>query len=283
MQLREIVDKIKRLSPLSASATQLIELMQSSGSSFEQITHIVELDAALTANVLKVVNSPAFGLGHKVTSVSRAVSFLGEKMIAGIAIASCAPEVYGEELAGYAAERGELWEHSLLTAIASREIAAYCTEPLRAEDAFTAGILHDIGKSVLSQFVAGKTHELMEAVESKAAQDFMEAERLALETDHSEAGMVLGKHWRLPANLLAAIRYHHTPHKAPEEYRPLVYCVHLGDALAQMHGVGTGAATLQCELEPTVCDYFPISEDEFQAIFLDASIEFEKSRTAFLG
>ncbi|TVM14546.1 HDOD domain-containing protein [Oceanidesulfovibrio indonesiensis] len=283
MDLKDIVRAIKRLSPLSPSATRLLALLQSPDSDFEQVARIVEYDGALTANVLKVVNAPAFGLGHHVTSVSRAVSFLGEKMIAGIAIASCAPEVYNSELEGYAAQRGQLWQHSLLTAIASREIAGHSTRELRPEEAFTGGILHDIGKSVLSQYLAGETLTLMKAMESRAVQDFVEAERLALETDHSEAGMVLGLHWNLPEELLAVVRHHHDPGKAPEEHRALVYCVHLGDAMAQMHGVGTGADTLQYELAPETGDYFNIDEDTFQSIFMDVRLEFEKSRASFLG
>lgn len=283
MDLKEIVKAIKRLSPLSPSATRLLALIQSPDSDFEQVTRIVEYDGALTANVLKVVNSSAFGLGHQVSSVSRAVNFLGEKMITGIAIASCAPEVYNSELEGYAAQRGQLWQHSLLTAIASREIAKYSSRELQPEKAFTAGILHDIGKSVLSQYLAGETLNLMSAMESCAVQDFIEAERLALETDHSEAGMVLGMHWNLPDELLAVVRHHHEPAKAQDEHRALVYCVHLGDAMAQMQGVGTGADTLQYELAPDVSDYFDIDEETFQTIFMDVGLEFDKSRACFFG
>ncbi|MFW5735486.1 MAG: HDOD domain-containing protein [Oceanidesulfovibrio sp.] len=281
MDLKQIVQAIKSLSPLSPSAAELLQMMRDEDAGFDEVTRIVTHDGALTANVLKVVNSPAFGLGHRVSSVDRAVSFLGEKMVTGIAIASCAPEVYNSELEGYAAQRGQLWQHSLLTAIASRTISSYCREDLRPEEAFTAGILHDIGKSVLSQYLADETVNLMQAIETNAVQDFIDAERLALETDHGEAGWVLGMHWRLPDDLLAAIRHHHAPANTPEKYKSLVYCVHLGDVMAQMHGVGTGADTLQYELDSQISDYFDIDEEAFQSMFMDVGLEFDKSRAMF--
>jgi putative nucleotidyltransferase with HDIG domain len=278
---KDIVKRVKQIAPLSQSAMKLMDVIKREEYSLGEITKIVEYDPALTANVLKVVNAPAFGLGQPVNSLARAVAFLGDKTVIGIAIASCAPQVYNKSLDGYQAESGELWRHSLHTAIAAREVVKHAKQAINIESAFTGGILHDIGKAVLNEYLQGQAETLLASVEAKEAADFSDAERKLLGLDHSEVGLALATHWNLPALLRQCIRFHHTPAEAEEGLRGLVYAVHLGDAIAMMGGSGTGADALLYPIDEGWSAYFNLDEIALEQLIINVNIEFQRTKTSF--
>jgi HD-like signal output (HDOD) protein len=288
----------REIQPLSHSVTQLLALMGGGGQrSASQLAKVVATDPALTLALLRTVNSAAFGLRQPVTSAAAAIAYLGDRLVLAVALNSAAERVFQRPLEGYAAEPGALWRHSLRTAIGARGFAPHCIHPLDPDTAFTAGILHDIGKSVLSRFLQP---ELREALEGGPAQNRkLEAPRsgipaglgsevanyLALEAqavgmDHSEVGDLLAEHWKLPPALRAAIRYHHGPLGAPPEARPLCWAVHLADALALMGGTITGSDGLAYLLAPEWKDEVRLAGHELERIMLEVEDEFEKAAAA---
>ncbi len=278
--VKDIIAKVKVIPPLSSSSMKLLDLVKDDRYSLQDITRVVQCDPALTANVLKVVNAPAFGLGHQISSLSRAVTFLGDKTVIGIAIATCSPKIYDRALEGYQSGRGELWLHSLHTAIAARELSKRAKKPLSAEAAFTGGILHDIGKAVLSDYLQDKAGELIDVVEANQADGFSEAERSSLGVDHTQVGLALAEHWNLPEPLRECIRFHHTPRLADADFRPLVYCIHLADSVAMLGGSGTGADALLYPLDELWPDYFTLDEAGLEALILAVSIDFLKTKAS---
>lgn len=274
-----ILRTIQDLKPLSQSAFYLLRRVADPDHDFAQIVRIVENDAVLTARILRVVNSAALGLRTQVSSVSRAVPFLGDQTIVGIALELCAAHLYQDALDGYESERGALWQHSLRTAIAARELATFTTVGVSADEAYTAGILHDIGKAVISTYLAGHTRDLLRATDTGEVQDYLEAERRQLGTDHCEVGAELAARWNLPAPLCAAIRHHHNPSASAGEHLGLVYSVHLGDFLAMMAGAGTGTDTLAYSLDQCYQEHIPLTAMDLEAISLATDQEVEKIST----
>lgn len=281
--VKDVVKRVKQITPLSQSAMKLMDVIKREDYSLGEITRIVEYDPALTANVLKVVNAPAFGLGQPVTSLARAVAFLGDKTVVGIAIASCAPQVYNKALDGYQAENGDLWRHSLHTAIASRELVKHAKTTVSVEAAFTGGILHDIGKAVLHEFLENGSAALLAAIEEQNAANFADAERQNVGLDHAEVGLALATHWNLPAPLKQCIRFHHAPAEAEEPWRALVYAVHLGDAIAMMGGSGVGADTLLYPIDDNWSQYFNLDQDSLDQLIIAVNIEYQRTKTSFYG
>lgn len=273
----DILRSVRDLKPLSQSAARLLQLMGQPDHDFAQIIRVVEHDAVLTAKILRIVNSAAFALRSPVSSVSRAVPFLGTQTIVGIALETCSAHVFNDALTGYESERGALWRHSLRTALAAREIASFTTDSISPDEAFTAGILHDIGKSVISSYLQGQAHELLQATDIGQVKDYLEAERGQLGTDHCEVGAELGAQWNLPASLCEAIRWHHVPSQSDKTYRSLVYGVHLGDFLAMMAGVGTGTDTLVYQLDEHYQEVVPLEARELEVVSLVTEVEFEKA------
>lgn len=272
-ELQKIVASVPMI---SASASRLLQMTAHPDHELMDIVNLVKTDANLTARVLKVVNSAAFGLLSKITSVDRAVSYLGEQVIVGIAIENCSGELFGKELSGYEAVSGDLWKHDLRAAIAAREVVVQSGADISAELAFTAGLLHDIGKALISDYLHGSAPEALELINSQDSRDYLAAEEKLIGVDHTLAGYALASAWQLPEELVVAIRYHHEPALAAEPYRKLVYAVHLGDCIAMMGGYGTGSDSMRYKLDPQYADYIEINANLLANIMLVVDTEYDK-------
>jgi HD-like signal output (HDOD) protein len=233
---KEILAKVKTIRPLPTAASRLLTLAAKPEVALREIAKIVETDAVLTASLLRAVNSASVGLRQPVASVARAIDLTGTNLAVSLAMKECAKSVFDQPLRGYGSERGELWRHSLRAAIGSREVSKFARGDVPSDIAYTAGLLVDIGKTVISEYLEAKPDEFVDWIETGECKDFLEAERRKLGTDHCEIGAVMAQSWGLPEILTVPIRYHHRPHEAPEAFRHLVYVVHLGDTVAMMEG-----------------------------------------------
>jgi putative nucleotidyltransferase with HDIG domain len=277
-ELQKIVKSVPMLSP---SASQLLQITSQADHDLIDVINLVRNDANLTARLLKIVNSAAFGLMSTVTSIDRAISYLGERIIVGIAIGDCAGKLFEKELSGYESAGGDLWKHDLRAAIAAREVVTQSGVDISPELAFTAGLLHDIGKSLISDYLQGSVTDAIEMITTEEGLDYLDAEEKLVGFDHTRAGYELAKAWQLPDELAEVIRYHHEPAKAKEESRALVYAVHLGDNIAMMGGFGTGSDSMRYKLDQQYTDYIKIGPKTLATIMLNVDIEFEKLESSF--
>ncbi|MCP4705817.1 MAG: HDOD domain-containing protein [candidate division Zixibacteria bacterium] len=279
---KSIADRVKEMPMLSVVSTRLMELLGEENYSVRDVVGIVENDAILTSKILRAANSVAFSPRVPITSVMAAINNMGEKVIMGIAIESCAPKVFNEPLGGYMSEAGQMWDHSLCTAIGARILSSYTIKESSSNLAFTAGLLHDIGKSVMSVILEGKTEEMMGHIDSGEG-SFLDAEKSIAGMDHAELGYELAQHWKLPDQLANAIKFHHHPLDVDDKYKTLVYTVHLGDVLAMMAGIGTGVDGLSYTIDPTYKEYIEIEENQLAIVIADIQDEFYKTKQALLG
>ena len=279
----EIIAKVQEIPPLSTSAAELVTLMGNPDHELQKTVRIVECDAALTARVLQVVNSAGFGLMEPTTSIARAVSYLGEKMVLGIALDACTGSTLRCPLEGYEGKADTLWEHNLRTAIASREIAKFAREELSGDIAFTGGLLHDIGKAIVSEFLSGFAGDIVSKIDAGDATDYVSAEHEMLGTDHSIVGYEVARRWKLASPLPEIIRFHHIPSEAEKGVRALAYAVHLGDIIAMMGGIGTGSDDMMYHLDAGFSEFIQISQREFEKIMLEVEVEFSRTRSSIFG
>jgi len=284
MSLQEQIAKRVEEKPIpSMVAFQLLKVIEDDDHSLKEVINLVANDASLTAEVLKVSNSATYYRGQPVTTVNRAVQLLGEMMVVGVAICASSSVVFNSPLEGYESVAGEMWEHSLRCAISAREIAKHSKKNMSHGLAFTAGLLHDIGKSVVSEFLVGSSEDMMELCESGAVQDYIEAERKIVGTDHAQVGYSLAKHWRLPDTVCVGIRDHHRPSEAIEEHRPLVYAVHLADLISQLGGSGTGCDSLAYRVDSNYEEYFPLDRDAMALILLKIEEDFNSIKDMLMS
>lgn len=268
---------IKNTPLLSPSALQLLERNADPDCELEEIVNIVRYDAALTAKVLKTVNSTAFGLVSTVESVDRAIYYLGSWLVAGLAIVDSTAQMMQKPLVGYEGESGTLWRHDLFTAFAAREIAGLSIDGISTQTAFTAGLLHDIGKALVSEHLRGTAGQVLKSIETGDTEDYLAAERDLLGADHAEVGFEVAKVWGLPTVLQEVIRHHHHPDQAPEEVQSLAYAVHLGDLVAMMGGYGTGSDSLRHRLLDNYSDSFDLDFQSLEQVLLVSQESFAKA------
>lgn len=278
--VRLAIDKVPLI---SSAAARLLELTGDSEHGIADIVNIVKYDAVLTAQILKVVNSAAFARKAEVYSVDHAVSLLGEDMVVGIAMSEAAGLLFEKKLEGYAAEAGSLWRHNLKTAIAAKIIAGHARTALSGDLAFTCGLLHDLGKGVVSDFLQKTPEKIQQAMEQKKFPDYAAAERAILGIDHAEAGYELSLKWHLPAPMPQAIRFHHQPALADETVKPLAYTVHLADIVAMMSGMGTGSDALQYTLDTAYELYISLNNEKLAMVMFAVEQNFSKVAAAFWG
>jgi putative nucleotidyltransferase with HDIG domain len=279
----DVVAAVEHVAPLSPAASRLIGLLVRSGSEPQETVRVVEGDAALTAAVLRGVNSAELRLNRTIKTVSDAVAYLGSARIAGIALALAGRTLFNDELRGYRGSRGDLGRHCLYVALAARELAAHTLGQVDPALAFTAGLLHDIGKAVISDHLAGSADVIVDELDAGRIPDFTTGERDRLGYDHAEIGVALAHHWRLPFALVPPVAHHHAPFDAEPAHQPLACLVHLADMLAYGQGIGTGLDTAGHRLEPRYQHWVVLDEEGMGQVMADVRAAYEASYAGHFG
>ena len=240
MKKEEILYTIKGLPPFPETALKAIKVIKDSDSSAQDLVNIIQYDQSITANILRFANSAYFGLRAKVTSLKQAVAYLGTKAIMDMLFLSGSLSYFRGEYTGYGLKGEDLLSHSVSTALLCR-ILGERIELEETSTVFTAGLLHDIGKVVLSSFVSDKYNEIMQLVTHKKY-SFVMAEREVLGMDHAQVGGEMAQEWGIPAAIASPISLHHQFEKAPLEdiSTPLVF---LADQAYFLIGGTMGADT----------------------------------------
>lgn len=271
---KALLERIKKAPRFSDTALKLMKIINSENFSADDIISVIKYDNKLTALVLKILNSAEFGLRRSVDSIKTAVTMLGAQKVLAIAQEVYTKMYLDKPLEGY--EGGSMWQHSLRTALAASELAPLCKQPFDPERAFTAGILHDIGKTILSDFLGDTAHNFIDSIDRHKLHDYLEAEASKLGTNHSEIGEILAREWKLPEFICQAIAHHHRPQNAEEEYRPIAYIIHLADIIAMLSCSDQGSDSLLYEVDTTYTQYFTLENDQMSEIILNIDLEFEQ-------
>lgn len=233
---KKILRDVKDLPPMPHTILKAREIMADQNSDFKDLADLFETDQAVAARILKLANSPYYGMGGKVSSIQHASVVLGHKALGELITISGTSTLLGNNLEGYGLDAGALWKHSIAVAFGSK-IIANMKQPELANDAFTSGLIHDAGKLILDKFIAERW-ELFEGFMSDGEHTFLEAEKEILELDHSEVASEVCNIWNIPENINLAIRYHHRPSDSNDNM--LAYITHMADAIAMMTGLGLG-------------------------------------------
>lgn len=245
MKVQEILARIDTLPPMPAVAVRLLEAAQDPDVDLGQVASWLERDPAMTANLLRVCNSPFYGLRREVTSVRQATGLLGLRSVVQIALTVLSSGYLAPSQRGYDLASGDLWKSSLAAAVAAELLAHEVRYP-HPSTAYTAGLLQDVGKIVLADFVADALPQIRSLVAEGLPWE--EAERRAVGLPHPEVGAVLLERWGFPAALIESVRTHHAPSLARLDPN-LARISHLADALTMTVGVGLGADGLAYALD----------------------------------
>ncbi len=257
---REILEKVDAVPPFPAVVHKVLALLQDPMVSAERLVEAVRFDQSITAHVLRVCNSALHGGTRKVSSLKDALVRIGNRELVRVVLSAGGSDVLRKEVPGYGLEGGALWRHSVLCALLCESLCDGAGYEWK-EKAFTAGLLHDVGKVVLSEFV-GKEYGKIRDAATAGGLTFPEAESAILGVDHAEAGGRIGEKWNFDAELVNAIRHHHDPAKGKEG--PLLFLVHYSDVLCLTSGIGGGADGLRYNVDHRLLEANGIGAKEFE-------------------
>jgi len=255
---KKILKSVSDLPPMPQTVFKVREIIANPDSSFKELAKILETDQAIAAKVLKIANSPYYGLSGKVSSIQHASIVLGHKTLGELMTMAGTSGLLDNKLEGYGLEAGDLWQHSMGVAFGSKIIATKKDISL-ADDAFTAGLLHDTGKLILDQYVLERK-EAFEEFMADGQQSFLKAEKQILGFEHSEIASEACKSWQVPQALSTAIRYHHYPSQSQGD--KLAYIVHVADAMAMMAGLGLGIDGLLYKIDDAAFEFLNLQEKD---------------------
>jgi len=254
--LRHKVESINTLPTVPSVLKRLSTVIEKPRITIVEISAFISNDPALTTKVLKMVNSAIYGFPGRIASVSHATMLLGLNVIKGLLLGVSVFELMQKTMSG-------LYEHSLACAIASRVIAQKknLKEP---EEVSVAGLLHDIGKVILTLEFAQEYEVAMKEAQEKKISIF-DAEKNQFNATHADVGGWLAEKWRFPRNLIEVIEFHHRPtlaKNAPVE----TAIVHMADLLVRARGLGFAGEDFVPEVNPVAYELLKLSDQDIKDV-----------------
>jgi HD-like signal output (HDOD) protein len=235
-----LVDGIEDLATLPEVALRIARMVEDPSSSATDIGREISHDAALTARLLRIANSPALGHHGKIATISRAITVLGVRQVRDLAVGLTAIRTF-EGIGNELVTMESFWRHSFLCAVAAGQIAAR-RDRGRDDSPFVAGLLHDVGQLVLfSRAPVPARQALLMSVDSAEDLGLFLCEREVMGFDHGAVGVALAQKWGLPRSLQECIEFHHEPVRA-QDYPLEVATVHIANSAAVLAEIGS------CEL-----------------------------------
>ncbi len=210
IDLNGLIAKSRDLEPLPASASRLAAVVARKEVDTQEVVSVVSLDQALTARLLRVANSVLSASVTPIKTVAQAVVRVGHATVLAIAVAGGVRRRMREPLPEYGMTEDGLWRHSVAAALATDEIKRRSAVPMPAE-AFTAALLHDVGKLVLARYLDPEMLALLARGQGEGGLTRLQAEAELLGVQHAELGGLIAQHWGLPEGIVCGIAHHHAP------------------------------------------------------------------------
>ncbi len=251
--IKPLFAKISEISTLPQIALRTLQLANDPKCTATDLANVIQSDPALAARVLRTVNSSSYGLRRSVTSLDHAVVLLGFREMRNLALTTHVASLF-QETTGYGCfSRRNLWVHMVSVAVVARHIAKICGT-VAPEDAYLAGLLHDVGIILLDQTLHRPFCQVLDALEEDHV--VADVENSILGFDHGALGQYALTTWGLPGAFADAAAHHHRPLACSSENRTLVSTVALANSMCHRMGIHSiGVATkhdLPCEVYETL-------------------------------
>ena len=269
--LHEQVTGLPALPPL---VVDLLASLQQDNLDAATLGRRIAADQGLLVRTLRVANSPFYGLAGQVLSVDDAILVLGFRTVRSLVLGAAMVGVFNHcACKGFVSDR--FWRHSLAVAVCARTLARVTRA--NAESAFTAGLLHDIGRYVLALCFPVQYEAVLHYQQAHGC-PHLSAERAVLGIDHVQAGAELALAWGLPAPLVSEIRGHHAP--AGDAAADLI---HFADVLAHALELGCESAPTVPPMDEGVCERLGVDAATLLPLFPQIERDFEETRNALLS
>jgi putative nucleotidyltransferase with HDIG domain len=273
----EISRSLNDLRPIPQVALKILRIINEELYEIQNVTEEIRKDQVISARTLKLCNSSIFASRNKIESLDHALVMLGQHLLLKFVISASLNSFFNQIGQGYSLCKGGLYHHAIGTAVIAEKLANL-TGKAEPAMAYTAGLLHDIGKVVLDQFI-NSGFSLFYRELNEEDKNFSEVEKQVLGTDHTEVGAELALNWSFPESLVETIRYHHVPENAAT-HKALVHIVYLADLLMsrfhtglEMERLNTDALAARMETIGLSISEFPKLVDHIPVQALESSPE----------
>jgi putative nucleotidyltransferase with HDIG domain len=266
----QLAQGVQDLPSLPAVVMELLSNIEQENIDISVLAKKVSYDQALTAKTLRLANSSSSGLQVKVATIQQAITFLGfqttRKLITAAAVTGCFPN---GRCPGF--NDKAFWRHSIATAVCSRSLARRLR--FNQDVAFTAGLLHDIGRLVL---VSAYPQAYGEVLAWRSAHDgeWLDAERAVLGVDHVDAGVALAGHWNFSDTMRQAIAWHHTPETPGAGF--LAAIVHVANAVVHALDLAGEEDELAPALSSVAWNAMGLNEEAYLDLFRETEQQLEE-------
>ena len=259
------IGRAGQLATLPEIALEVMRVAEDPQATGDDLNRVLSNDPTLSARILKIVNSAYYGVRRDVTSVATAIALLGFAAVKSIAMAASLTRMFrGGSVAG-GFEARELWRHTIAVATAARALAPKVAG-IEPNEAFLAGLMHDIGVIVELQACRDEFGATIAALASDETLSFLDAEALHIGATHEAFGFALCSAWRFPAALATVAGYHHRPLLLDEPEGRLTALIHVGDHLAACAALGYSRTVDGAEINPLVLQRLGLSGHDIEAV-----------------
>ena len=266
--LSDVIEKLSDLPTLPALTSELLHNLEDDSLSLESIGEKISLDQSLAAKVLKLANSSHFGMNSKVITLNQAVAMMGIENLKNLIRVSIfydhLPKVYCR---GF--DHKEFWQHNIASAICSELISRKLH--LKQNFAFTAGLLHDIGKLVLAIKFPKKYEQVLSYAKLNDCH-LIDVERTMLGIDHASVGLVLAIQWNFAEAIQDAIRGHHEPDN--DELHSIAHIVHVANAIVHSLDITQQLDESAPPISQKAWDHLHLSDESYLSIFRETELRF---------
>lgn len=277
LSVDDVVNKLQDLPSLPAVVMELLTSIDQEDVDISVLARKVSHDQALTAKTLRLANSSTYGLQVKVTTIQQAITFLGFQTTRNLITAAAVTGCFAEgQCAGF--DDKAFWRHSIATAACARVLARRMR--FNQDYAFTAGLLHDIGRLVL---VSTYPARYAEAIAARAANDseMLEAERAVLGVDHVMAGVALAAHWNFSDTMRLAIAHHHDPETPGAGF--LATIIHVANAIVHALDIAREDDDLVPPVSAVAWTALGLNEEAYLHVFRETEMQFEEISTVLMA
>lgn len=232
---KDLTTLFSQVRPIPQIALKIMRLINDQNYTMREIAGEIKQDQIISAGVIRLCNSTYIGMNRKIDSIDRALVLLGEKRLLQMVVSTSLEGYFTDSSHGYSLCKGGLFKHALGVALTAEALAGF-TGRVSSKIAYTGGLLHDIGKIILDQYMT-PFHPFFYRRTQVDTIDLCDAEKEKFGHSHAEVGGLLAENWSLPDNLVDAIRFHHCPERATVDPE-LTHIVYLADLLMSRFQVG---------------------------------------------
>jgi HD-like signal output (HDOD) protein len=272
INLDELLDRARKLPAFTGTTVRLAQIVSNQGYDIEDVASCVKYDQALTLKLLSAANSAAYAAGERVGTVREAVLRLGSAHVLTIAVSKEVRSGFQVAFPGYRLEGGELWKHSVATALAGEIASCYC-DLSSSPEVFTTALLHDVGKLVMGHFIDQSIFRAISELRVSEGLSCIEAETLILGISHAGLGGYIAENWNLPRSIVDGILYHHDPALGSKD---ICYLVFLANCVGHRILKASIPNPSACELPKQIAKYMGVSPKRLDKFCEMASSRFDK-------